>query len=59
MVAPRGPRHVVVGTPLNSGLRQYDAGEHEASAKHFQEALGMSLPDKDRANAHKHLAFIH
>jgi Tfp pilus assembly protein PilF len=44
---------------LNSGLRQYDAGEHEASAKHFQDALGMSLSDKDRANAHKHLAFIH
>ena len=44
---------------LVEGLRQYDAGEHDASAKTLHAALDMGLGDKDRAAAHKHLAFIH
>ncbi len=44
---------------LVEGLRQFDAGEHPASAKTLASALEMGLGDKDRANAHKHLAFIH
>ena len=44
---------------LVKGLRQFDAGEHEASAKTLAAALELGLGDKDRASAHKHLAFIH
>jgi Tfp pilus assembly protein PilF len=44
---------------LVEGLRQFDAGDHDASAKTLADALGMGLGDKDRATAHKHLAFIH
>ena len=44
---------------LSSGLRQYDAGEHQASAKTLQSALDRGLSGKNRAAAHKHLAFIH
>jgi Tfp pilus assembly protein PilF len=44
---------------LASGLRQYDAGEHAASAKTLRSAIDMGLSDKDLAEAHKHLAFIH
>jgi len=44
---------------LVEGLRQFDAGGHEASAKTLARALEIGLGDKDRATAHKHLAFIH
>jgi Tfp pilus assembly protein PilF len=44
---------------LVEGLRQYDAGEHEASAKTLLSAMELGLGDSDRATAHKHLAFIH
>jgi Tfp pilus assembly protein PilF len=44
---------------LVEGLRQYDAGEHEASAKTLLSAIETGLGDSDRATAHKHLAFIH
>jgi Tfp pilus assembly protein PilF len=44
---------------LVEGLRQYDAGQHEAAAKTLRSALGIGLIDSDRAVAHKHLAFIH
>jgi Tfp pilus assembly protein PilF len=44
---------------LVDGLRQYDQGDHETSAKSLSSALGMGLTGKDRADAHKHLAFIH
>ena len=44
---------------LSSGLRQYDAGEHAKSAATLQHAIDLGLGDKDRAEAHKHLAFIH
>ena len=44
---------------LVEGLRQFDAGNHGASAKSLASALEMGLGPKDRAVAHKHLAFIH
>jgi len=44
---------------LVEGLRQFDAGDHAASAKTLASAIEMGLGDKDRAEAHKHLAFIH
>src|SRR5687767_9566179 len=44
---------------LVDGLRQFDAGQHDASMKTLASALKMGLGNKDRATAHKHLAFIH
>jgi Tfp pilus assembly protein PilF len=44
---------------LTSGLRQYESGEHQASARTLQSALDKGLSGKNRAAAHKHLAFIH
>lgn len=44
---------------LVEGLRQYDAGDHAASAKTLASALELGLIGKDRSDAHKHLAFIH
>ena len=44
---------------LVRGLREFDAGDHNASAKTLASALELGLGDKDRATAHKHLAFIH
>jgi len=44
---------------LVEGLRQFDAGDHGASAKTLASAIEMGLGDKDLAEAHKHLAFIH
>jgi Tfp pilus assembly protein PilF len=44
---------------LVRGLREFDAGDHNASAKTLASALELGLGDKDRASAHKHLAFIH
>ncbi|MGH8519527.1 MAG: TssQ family T6SS-associated lipoprotein [Panacagrimonas sp.] len=44
---------------LVEGLRQYDAGDHDESAKALAAALEQGLGEKDRAAAHKHLAFIH
>lgn len=45
--------------PLAVGLRLYDEGKYEEAAKTLQGAIERGLPDKDRARAHKHLAFIH
>lgn len=45
--------------PLKVALQQYEAGDYEASAKSFQGAIREGLSDKELANAHKHLAFIH
>jgi Tfp pilus assembly protein PilF len=45
--------------PLAVGLRLYEEGKYEDSAKMLQGAIERGLPDKDRARAHKHLAFIH
>ena len=44
---------------LAEGVRQYDDGQHLAAAKSLQAALELGLKDGERANAHKHLAFIH
>ena len=44
---------------LNEGIRQYDDGQHLAAAKSLQGALDLGLRDGERANAYKHLAFIH
>ena len=44
---------------LVDGLRKFDAGDHEAAAKVLASALELGLGDEDRAEAHKHLAFIH
>jgi Tfp pilus assembly protein PilF len=46
-------------SPLAAGLRQYEEGSYEASAKTLQGAIESGLPDKDRARAHKYLAFMH
>ncbi|HUQ77209.1 MAG TPA: TssQ family T6SS-associated lipoprotein [Burkholderiales bacterium] len=46
-------------SPFKLALQQYDAGNYAESAKNFQGALREGLGDKERANAHKHLAFIH
>ena len=39
--------------PLLAGLRQYEEGRYEESAKTLQNAIDQGLPDKDRARAHK------
>jgi len=44
---------------LASGLRQYDDGDYAEAARNLQAAVDLGLSDRDRANAHKHLAFIH
>jgi Tfp pilus assembly protein PilF len=44
---------------LQAALRQYDEGEYDASAKNLQGAIDQGLAAKERAKAHKHLAFIH
>jgi Tfp pilus assembly protein PilF len=44
---------------LSAGLKQYENGDYEESAKNLQVAIELGVPEKLRANAHKHLAFIH
>jgi Tfp pilus assembly protein PilF len=44
---------------LSIGLKQYEEGDYEQSAKNLQGAIALGVPDKQRATAHKHLAFIH
>ncbi|MBW8906009.1 MAG: TssQ family T6SS-associated lipoprotein [Betaproteobacteria bacterium] len=46
-------------TPFKLALQQYEAGEYDESAKNFEGALREGLGDRERASAHKHLAFIH
>ena len=46
------------GSALNTGLKQYDDGEYLPAAKSLQSAIDRGLADKDKVNAHKHLAFI-
>ena len=48
-----------VPSPFKLALEQYEAGDYDESAKNFQGALREGLGEKERANAHKHLAFIH
>ena len=47
------------GSALSTGLKQYDDGDYPQSAKNLQAALDQGLGNKDKVNAHKHLAFIH
>ena len=46
-------------SPFKLALEQYEAGDYDESAKNFQGALRDGLGNKERASAHKHLAFIH
>ena len=46
-------------TALAAGLKQYDDGDYQPAAKSLQSAIDQGLADKDKVNAHKHLAFIH
>jgi Tfp pilus assembly protein PilF len=48
-----------VASPFKIALQQYEAGDYDESAKSFEGALRQGLGDKERASAHKHLAFIH
>lgn len=47
------------GSAFSVGLKQYETGEYTESAKNLQGAISLGLPDRQRADAHKHLAFIH
>ena len=51
----RGEAHVLFA----SGLRQYEAGEYAEAAASLNAALTSGLPTRERASAHKHLAFIY
>ena len=44
---------------LGAGLRQYDDGAYAEAARNLQGAIDLGLANRERANAHKHLAFIH
>jgi len=44
---------------LASGLRQYEEGEYAEAGRNLQAAIDLGLTDRERANAHKNLAFIH
>lgn len=45
---------------LSTGLRAYDDGQYTLAEQRLQEALRSGVPSgKERANAHKHLAFIY
>jgi Tfp pilus assembly protein PilF len=44
---------------LSAGLKHYEDGDYAESVKNLQGAIELGLPDKQRATAHKHLAFIH
>jgi Tfp pilus assembly protein PilF len=44
---------------LRAGLKQYENGDYEESAKNLQGAIELGVPEKSRVTAHKHLAFIH
>ena len=44
---------------LSTGLREYEDGDYAEAARNLQGAIDLGLTDGERANAHKHLAFIH
>jgi Tfp pilus assembly protein PilF len=45
---------------LAAGLRAYDDGQYNRAEQQLQQALQLGLwSAKDRANAHKHLAFVY
>jgi Tfp pilus assembly protein PilF len=43
---------------LKAGLKQYEEGDYASSLMNLQGAVEVGVPVKQRANAHKHLAFI-
>ena len=44
---------------LSTGLKQYEEGQYAESLKNLQSAIQQGLGERDRVNAHKHVAFIH
>ena len=44
---------------LNAGLRSYENGNYNESARQLQSALDQGLSKSGQLQAHKHLAFIH
>lgn len=45
---------------LLTGLRAYEDGQYAEAERELKKALDIGLPsDKDRAMAHKHLAFVY
>jgi Tfp pilus assembly protein PilF len=46
------------GQAFSTGIKQYDDGEYQPAAKSLQSALDQGLSDKEKVDAHKHLAFI-
>ncbi len=44
---------------LSTGLKQFEDGDYAEASKNLRGAIELGLTDKDRVNAHKHLAFIH
>ena len=44
---------------LAAGLKQYEDGDYADSARSLAGAIEQGLGDRERVNAHKHLAFIH
>jgi Tfp pilus assembly protein PilF len=44
---------------LKAGLRSYENGSYNESAKQLQSALDQGLSKTGQLQAHKHLAFIH
>ena len=63
-VAPTGGLSEVMQRPAESallaGLRAYDDGQYADAERALQKALATGLVSaKDRATAHKHLAFVY
>jgi Tfp pilus assembly protein PilF len=44
---------------LKAGLKQYEEGDYAESLKSLQSAIHQGLGERDRVNAHKHVAFIY
>ena len=44
---------------MYAGLCLYQEGHYEHSLKSLQSAIQQGLSERDRLNAHKHVAFIH
>lgn len=44
---------------LTAGLKQYEDGDYADSAKSLSAAVEQGLSERERVDAHKHLAFIH
>jgi Tfp pilus assembly protein PilF len=44
---------------LKTGLKQYEEGNYAESLKNLQSAIHQGLGERERVNAHKHVAFIH